>query len=332
MHRAPLPFRNAARRHAPVPLVHAEEVADALAQGAPVVALESNVITHGLDYPHNVETALAVEAAVRAGGAVPATIGVEDGRFLIGLSGDQIERFATASNVPKTSSRDLAVVLARGGLGATSVASSLVAAELAGIAFFSSAGIGGVHRGAATSFDVSSDLIQFTRSKVAVVCAGAKNILDLGLTLEVLETHCVPVISWRFDDFPAFYCRSSGFRSPHRLDEEDAVARAIELHWALGNDGAVLITAPTREEDALDGAALDAVVDAAQAAADAEGVRGAALTKYVMRAVDAATAGRSARANAAVLINTAEIAGRLAAAHARHRAQDARLLASEIPS
>jgi pseudouridine-5'-phosphate glycosidase len=319
-------------RFRPVPLVVTEEVADALNEGVPVVALESNVITHGLDYPDNVETARRVEAAVRTGGAVPATIGIEDGRFLIGMSESQIERFATTAGVPKTSSRDLPVVLAQGGLGATSVASSLVAAELAGIAFFSSAGIGGVHRGAATSFDISSDLIQFTRSRVAVVCAGAKNILDLGLTLEFLETHCVPVISWRFDDFPAFYCRSSGFRSPHRLEDEDAIARAVELHWALGNRSAVLLTTPTLEEDALDGAQLDAVIDRAQRAAEAEGVRGAGMTKYLMRAVDSATQGRSARANMAVLVNTAEAGGRLAVAYARHRAGEARDLAMETTS
>jgi pseudouridine-5'-phosphate glycosidase len=309
-------------QHGNVSLVFSEEVADALGAGKPVVALESNVITHGLAYPANVVTAKKVEQAVRSGGAVPATIGIEDGRILIGMNDASIERFASTPGIPKVSSRDLPVILAQGGLGATTVASSLVAAQLAKIPFFASAGIGGVHRGAATSMDISSDLIQFTRSKVAVVCAGAKNILDLGLTVEYLETHCVPLISHRFDDFPAFYCRSSGIRSPHRLDDETEIARAIEFHWALGNNSAVLITSPTKAEDAIDSGEIDAVIEAAASAANKNGVKGNALTKYLMRAVDQATEGRSAKANMAVLISTAETAGRLAAAHARYRVEN----------
>lgn len=305
-----------------VTLVFSEEVADALASGTPVVALESNVITHGLRYPDNVATSRQVEAAVRRGGAVPATIGIDEGRILVGMSASSIERFASSSGIPKVSSRDLPIILARGGMGATTVASSLVVAEKAGISFFASAGIGGVHRGAENSMDISSDLIQFTRSKVAVVCAGAKNILDLGLTMEFLETHCVPVVSYRFDDFPAFYCRSSGLAAPHRLDDEDEIARAIELHWALGNHSSLLITSPTREEDAIDSLAVEAAITEAVAAASRNGVKGNALTKFLMQAVDQVTAGRSAQANMAVLINTAEVAGRLAAAHARWCAQD----------
>ncbi|MCY0935185.1 pseudouridine-5'-phosphate glycosidase [Streptomyces sp. H34-S4] len=303
--------------HENIPLVFSAEVADAMNEGRPVVALESNVITHGLAYPDNAATARKVEEAVRAGGAVPATIAVEGGKIVVGMTEADIERFASKPGIPKVSSRDMPVVLAQGGMGALTVASSLVAAELAGIPFFASAGIGGVHRGADKSMDVSSDLIQFTRSKVAVVCAGAKKILDLGLTLEYLETHCVPVVSYRSDDFPAFYCRSSGFRSPSRIDEDEVVARAVENHWALGNHSSFLITTPIAPEDAIDGAEVDAVITEAIAAADRDGVRGQAVTKYVMRAVDAATEGRTARANAAVLINTAEVGGRLAAAHAR---------------
>ncbi len=307
-----------ARRHNPggVPLVFAEEVEDALRRGGPVVALESNVITHGLPYPDNAATARKVEAAVRAGGAVPATVCIDAGRILVGMTDADIERFASTPGIPKVSSRDLPVVLARRGPGATTVASSLVAAELAGIPFFASAGIGGVHRGAETSMDISSDLIQFTRSRVAVVCAGAKSILDLRLTLEFLETHCVPVVSYRFDDFPAFYCRSSGLRSPHRLDEETAVARAVAAHWALGSPGAFLVAAPIREEDAIDRGLVEEAIAGAVAAAEREGVRGGGLTKYLMRAVDRATEGRSARANMSVLVSTAELAGRIAAAYA----------------
>ncbi|MFD7858520.1 pseudouridine-5'-phosphate glycosidase [Streptomyces microflavus] len=306
--------------HPHIPFVVSAEVSEALSEGRPVVALESNVITHGLPYPQNAETAHAVESAVRRGGSVPATIAVEDGKILVGMTDSDIERFATGPDIPKVSSRDLPVALAQGRRGALTVASSVVAAELAGIPFFASAGIGGVHRGAETSMDISSDLVQFTRSKVAVVCAGAKKILDLGLTLEFLETHCVPVVSYRSDDFPAFYCRSSGFRSPSRVDEDEVIARAIENHWALGGQGSFLITTPIEAEDAIDSEEVDAVITEAIAAADRDGVRGQAVTKYVMRAVDAATHGRTSRANAAVLINTAEVGGRLAVAHARLRA------------
>ena len=301
-----------------IPLVFSEEVADALSEGGPVVALESNVITHGLPYPDNAATARKVEGAVRAGGAVPATICVEGGRIRVGMTDADVERFASTPGIPKVSSRDMPVILAQGGLGALTVASSVVAAELAGIPFFSSAGIGGVHRGAEKTMDVSSDLIQFTRSKVAVVCAGAKSILDLNLTMEYLETHCVPVVSYRSDDFPAFYCVSSGIRSPQRLDDERVIAGAVENHWALGNHSSFLITTPVREEEAIDASEVDAAIAGAMAAAERDGVRGNAITKYLMRAVDAATEGRSSRANMSVLISTAEVGGRLAAAHAEH--------------
>jgi pseudouridine-5'-phosphate glycosidase len=300
-----------------VPLVIGAEVAAAREAGTPVVALESNVITHGLPYPENAATARKVEAAVRDGGAVPATIGVDGGRILVGMTDGDIERFASTPGIPKVSSRDLPVVLAGGGLGATSIASTLVAAELAGIPFLASAGMGGVHRGAERSMDISADLIQLTRSKVAVVCAGAKSILDLGLTLEYLETQCVPLVSYRSDDFPAFYCVSSGHRSPHRIDDPAELGRAIQAHWALGNRSAFLITHPIHADQAIGSAEVDAATTAAMAAAERAGITGNALTKYLMRAVDRATAGRSAAANMSVLISTAELAGRLAVAHAR---------------
>jgi pseudouridine-5'-phosphate glycosidase len=305
--------------HPPIPVQLSEEVADACREGRAVVALESNVITHGLPYPDNAVTACKVEEAVRSGGAVPATVAVDDGTIRIGMTAADIERFASTPGIPKVSARDLPTVLARGGLGAMTVASSLVAADLAGIAFFASAGIGGVHRGAETSMDISSDLIQFTRSKVAVVCAGAKKILDLGLTMEYLETHSVPVVSYRSDDFPAFYCVSSGIPSPCRLDDATTIARAVENHWALGNHSGFLITTPVNAEDAVDDNDVDRAIDEAMAAARRDGVRGNAITKYLMRAVDAATHGRSSRANMSVLISTAHTAGHLAAAHARYR-------------
>ncbi|MCF3961017.1 pseudouridine-5'-phosphate glycosidase [Streptomyces fuscigenes] len=303
-----------------IPIVYAEEVREALHERRPVVALESNVITHGLAYPHNAETAHRVEAAVRKSGSVPATICVEDGALRVGMTESDIERFASGTGIPKVSSRDLPVVLARGARGATTVASSLVAAELAGIPFFSSAGLGGVHRGAQSTMDVSSDLIQLTRSKVAVVCAGAKMILDLKLTMEYLETHCVPVVSYGSDDFPAFYCSSSGVRSPHRIDDEDLIARVVANHWAAPAPGSVVITTPPRPEDAVDPAQAEAAITDALAQAERDGVTGQGLTKYLMRAVDRATGGRTAEANMAVLVSTAETGGRMAAAYARHLA------------
>lgn len=303
-----------------VPMRMTDEVADALHFGLPVVALESNVITHGLPYPDNAATATEVERAVRRGGAIPATIGIDKGELFIGLTDSDIERFASTPGIPKVSSRDLPVALARGITGATTVASSLVAAELAGITFFTSAGIGGVHRGAETTMDISSDLVQFTRSKVAVVCAGAKAILDLNLTMEFLETHCIPVVSFRSDDFPAFYCESSGIRSPHRIDDENVLARVVDIHWKIGGLGGVLITTPPLPEHAVDRDLAETAITAALRSAERDGIRGNAITKYLMRAVDDMTGGRTSEANKAVLISTAEVGGVLAAAHARHSA------------
>ncbi|WP_406139020.1 pseudouridine-5'-phosphate glycosidase [Streptomyces sp. NBC_01089] len=300
-----------------IPIVYSEEVREALHEQRAVVALESNVITHGLPYPHNAETAHQVESAVRKGGSVPATLCIQDGAIRVGMNDQDIERFASTPGIPKVSSRDLPVILATGGLGATTVASSVVAAELAGIPFFASAGLGGVHRGAQNSMDISSDLIQLTRSKVAVVCAGAKMILDLGLTMEYLETQCVPVISYGSDDFPAFYCASSGIKSPHRIDDEDVIAKAVATHWAAGHPGGVVVTAPPRPEDAVDSAEAETAITNALAQAEQDGVSGQGLTKYLMHAVDRATGGRTAQANMAVLISTAEVGGRMAAAYAR---------------
>lgn len=299
-------------------LKFSKEVLDAINAGLPVVALESTVISHGLPYPENVATAKKIEAAVRAGGAVPATIGIEDGCFIIGMTDADIDRFASTAGIPKVSSRDIPIILAKGGMGATTVASSLIAAELANIPFFASAGIGGVHRGAELTMDISADLVQFTRSKVAVVCAGAKSILDLGLTMEYLETQGVPIIAYESDDFPAFYCISSGIPSPHRIDDEADIARAIEMHWKLGNKSAILITSPIDEREAIDHDEVDAVIKEAILSADNDKVKGPAITPYLMKAVGKVTAGKSVKANMSVLISTAKLAGRLAKAHATY--------------
>ncbi len=299
-----------------IPILVTEEIQTALHNKKPVVALESNVITHGLDYPDNLHTALQVEAMIRKIGAVPATIGIDNGKILIGMNTETIEKFATTSHIPKVSSRDLPIILAQKKMGATTVASSMVAAELAGIPFFCSSGIGGVHRGAENTMDISPDLIQFTRTKVAVVCAGAKKILDLNLTMEFLETHSVPIISYKSDDFPAFYCRSSGIKNSYRIDDEFEIAKAIEIHWGLQNNNAILITNPTKIEDAIDSDEIESVIATAVFNAKKENISGNTLTKYLMRAVDSATLGRSAKANMAVLVNTAEAAAKLAVAHA----------------
>lgn len=298
-----------------------EEVSDALSSGIPVVALESNVITHGFTYPDNVNVAQKVEAAVRKSGAVPATIALDDGAIVVGMTSEDIEKFATMKGVAKVSARDMAISLAKREPGATTVSASLAAAHVAGITYFASAGIGGVHRGAETNMDISSDLIQFTRSDVAVVCAGAKNILDLPLTMEFLETHGVPMISYGSDFFPAFLSPSSGIKSPSRCDDEYAIATAIENHWAMGNRGSILVTSPIRDEDSIASEELDAVTREALVAAERDGIRGKALTKYLMNSVDKATEGRSSRANMSVLISTAELAGRLARSHSELKRQ-----------
>lgn len=302
-------------------IVLSEEVEEALHSRMPIVALESNVITHGFQYPDNVQVALDVERAVRASGSVPATIAVIDGHIRVGLNQGEIECLGSTPGIPKVSSRDLPIILAQGGIGATTVASSIMIADAVGISFFSSAGIGGVHRGAEKSMDISPDLIQFTRSRVAVVCAGAKSILDLNLTMEFLETHGVPIIAYQSNDFPAFYCVSSGLRSPHRIDDATQLARAIENHWRLGNRSSVLVTSPIAKDEAIDASEIDRVLVSALHEMDAKGLQGNQVTKYLLRAVDEATKGRSSQANRSILVSNAKLAGSLAAGHAECRTQ-----------
>lgn len=290
-----------------------DEVAAALADHRPVVALESSLIAHGPAYPMNVEIAVAIEKAVRDSGAVPATVGILDGRIVIGLDDSEIARFGEKKGIPKVSARDIGRVLAGGGPGATTVASTVVAAELAGIRVFSTAGIGGVHRGAQESFDISPDLLQFTRSRMAVVCAGAKSILDLRATAEYLETAGVPILGYRCDELPAFYARSSGLPVP-RVDDLTEAARAVELHWQVNGGGTVLLTAPINEEDALDGAEIESAIARAMDEAKAAGVSGNAVSPFLMKAVAEATKGRSGAATRAVLISTAALAGEFATA------------------
>jgi len=294
------------------------DVAAALADGRPVVALESTIVTHGMPFPQNLETARAVEAVVRAGGAVPATIAIADGRIHVGLDDGGLARIAAAGPAAaKASRRDLAVLLAAGAIAGTTVATTMMAAAMAGIRVFATGGIGGVHRGAEATFDVSADLMEFARTPVAVVCAGAKSILDLPKTLEVLETEGVPVIGYRTGVFPAFFSRDSGAAVPHRLDTAAEIARVAALHWRLGGGG-VLVGNPIPEADALPAAEIEAEIAAAVADAAAAGIRGKDVTPFLLARIVTLTAGRSLAANIALVKNNAalaaEIAGSLAAA------------------
>jgi pseudouridine-5'-phosphate glycosidase len=296
-------------------LVISDEVRTALDEQRPVVALESSLIVNGPAYPANVELGLEIEKAVRDAGAVPATIGIADGRFVVGMDTDLIDRFAGTKGIPKVSSRDLGPVLAGGGLGATTVAGTVVPAARAGIPVFSTAGIGGVHRRAQETFDISADLLQFTRTRITVVCAGAKSILDLGLTAEYLETAGVPVLGYRTDRLPAFYVRESEV-PVSRVDDLAVAARATRLHWEVNGDRTVLLTTPIDAADALDGTEIEQAIQAALDEADRAGVRGNAISPFLMRALAEVTAGRSAAATRAVLLSTARVAGEFAVAYA----------------
>jgi pseudouridine-5'-phosphate glycosidase len=293
------------------------DIAAALAAGGPVVALESSILAQGMPYPTNVETARAVEEEVRRAGALPATIAVLDGRIRVGLDGAEIERIGTAGNAMKLSRADLPFALLRGRDGGTTVAATMICAALAGIAVFATGGIGGVHRGAEASWDVSADLEELARTPVAVVCAGAKAILDLAKTLEVLETKGVPVVGYGTDEFPAFWSRRSGLRAPLRLDTPEEVARLIAVREGLGLGGGVLVAQPIPAEHEIPLAELEAAIDAALAEAARQGVAGKRVTPFLLDRIVAATSGRSLAANVALVRHNARLAGEIALARAR---------------
>ncbi len=291
------------------------EVADALRHGRPVVALESTIISHGMPWPQNAETALAVEQAVREHGAVPATIAVIDGRLKAGLAREQIASLARQGlAVPKASRRDLPLLIAAGTTGATTVAATMIIAALAGIRVFATGGIGGVHRGAETSFDISADLQELARTSVAVVCAGAKAILDLPLTLEYLETQGVPVLGYGTDELPAFYSRHSGCKLQHRLDTPEAVARVLQAKWQAGLEGGVVIANPIAAEHEIPQPRISAYIQQALAEAQAQGVAGAAVTPFLLARVSALTGGASLAANIQLVLANARLAAAVAAA------------------
>jgi pseudouridylate synthase len=289
------------------------EVAGARAGKTPIVALESTIITHGMPYPHNVETARSVEDAVRGAGAVPATIAVIGGRFRVGLNAEEIERLGQLTGgVVKASRRDLAAVAARKGSAGTTVAATMFIAELAGLEIFATGGIGGVHRGAEQTFDISADLVELARTRVAVVCAGAKSILDIEKTLEFLETQGVAIVGYRCDQFPAFYARSSGFKLEHRCDGLHDLARMIRLQRDIG-PGGLLIANPIPDAHALEEAAIEERIAEAVAEARAQGVGKKEATPFLLKRVVELTRGRSLEANIALIKNNAILAAQAAA-------------------
>lgn len=302
-----------------LPLTFSAEVAAARSHGTPLVALESTIITHGMPYPQNIDTALRVEAAVRAAGAVPATIAVMAGRIHIGLSAAELEGLGQAKGVMKLSRADLAACLATGRTGATTVAATMICAHLAGIDVFATGGIGGVHRGAETSFDISADLHELAATAVTVIAAGAKAILDLPKTLEVLETLGVPVIAFGQDELPAFWSRTSGLRAPLRMDSAAEIAAAHLMRARLGLPGGQLVTNPIPAGDEISRDVINPVIATALAEARAQGILAKAVTPFLLDRIFSLTDGRSLSANIALVLNNARLGAAVATEITRAR-------------
>lgn len=289
------------------------EIAKAIHENRAIVALKSTIISHGMPYPQNVETALAVEAELRAAGAIPATIAIMDGMLKVGLSTAELEHLGkTGQKAIKCSRRDLPFVLAKKMTGATTVAATMIIAEMAGIRIFATGGIGGVHRGAGQTMDISADLQELAKTNVAVVCAGAKSILDIGLTLEYLETQGVPVIGYQTDEFPAFFMRSSGFGVDYRLDSPKEIAQALKTKWALPLKGGVVLANPVPEEYEADNKLIQKAIDAALADADEQGISGKEITPFLLARIEALTAGASLKSNIQLVLNNARLAAAIA--------------------
>lgn len=297
-----------------LPLTFSDEVALARAEGRPVVALESTIISHGLPWPKNLEVARLAEEEVRSAGATPATIAIGDGEIRIGLKREQLHELASADDVWKLSRADLPVALAQQALGATTVAATMICAHLAGIQVFATGGIGGVHRGAMDDFDISADLDEFSKTPVTVVAAGAKAILDLPKTLEALETRGVPVIAYQTDELPAFWSRQSGLKAPLRLNSAAEIAAAHKMRAMLGLSGGQLIANPVPEANEIPATQLSPLIDAALAKAAAQGITGKAVTPFLLGEIVAATDGRSLETNIALLLNNCRLAAEIAKA------------------
>ena len=296
----------------------APEVAQALAQGKPVVALESTIISHGMPYPQNVETAQAVERIVRENGAVPATIAIIGGRLKAGLTAEEIEYFGKKGpQIAKASRRDLPVLIARGQDGACTVTTTMMIAHMAGISVFATGGIGGVHRGAETTMDISADLEELAHTPVMVVCAGAKSILDLGLTLEYLETHGVPVLGYGTRELPAFYTRHSGFSVDYQVDSPEELAAAFKASLELGFQGGMLVANPIPEEYSMDPAVINGAIEEALSQAKANGIHGKETTPFLLAKVKELTGGDSLDSNIQLVFNNARLAAKTAACLAK---------------
>lgn len=303
-----------------LPIVLGDEVQAAKAAGRPLVALESTIITHGMPWPRNVETARLVEADIRAAGAVPATIAALDGSLHVGLSDARLEQLARAGAVMKCSRADLAIALSSGRPGSTTVAATMMAAHAAGIRVFATGGIGGVHRGAQTSFDISADLDELARTPVCVVAAGAKALLDLPKTLEVLETRGVPVIAYGSDTFPAFWSRDSGIAAPYRMDTTREIADLLDMRTRFGGHGGVLIANPVPTEAEIPPSQIMAAIDAAVSQAASEGIAGKEVTPFILSRIFETTRGRSLETNIALVRNNARLAAEIASALAERAA------------
>ena len=290
------------------------EVAEALSAGKPVVALESTIISHGMPYPKNVETALAAEQVVRDNGAIPATIAIIKGKLKVGLTLEEIEYLGKTEGVIKTSRRDIPFIIAKKLDGATTVASTMIIADLAGIRVFATGGIGGVHRGAPESFDISADLQELAHTNVAVVCAGAKSILDIGLTLEYLETQGVPVIGYGTDELPAFYTSRSGFAVDYRVDSPDETAEALKAKWDLGLEGGVVIANPIPAEYEMDPEVINGAIAAAVKESEEKGIKGKESTPFLLAKVKELTGGASLDSNIQLVYNNVKVGAQIAVA------------------
>lgn len=292
------------------------EVQDALNQNKAVVALESTIISHGMRYPQNVETAKEVESIIREQGAIPATIAILNGEIKVGLNNEELELLATDSEVHKVSRRDLPFIMTKKLHGATTVASTMIVASLAGIPTFVTGGIGGVHRGAETSFDISADLTELSTTNVAVISAGVKSILDIGLTLEKLETLGVPVITYNSDQFPAFYSQESGFDSPLRLDSPEEIAQLMRNKWGLGLQGGVSIANPVPKEDEIPSEQIDSLIQQALNEMNQQHISGKDATPYLLKRISELSKGESLKTNISLVKNNAVLGGKIAVAYA----------------
>ena len=295
----------------------APEIKQALEEGKPIVALESTILSHGMPYPENVEFASKVEEVVRGQGAIPATTAIIGGKLKVGLTKDELLLMCKADNVGKVSRRDVATYLATGKTGATTVATTMIIAALAGIRVFATGGIGGVHRGAQETMDISADLQELAHTSVCVVGAGCKSILDIGLTLEYLETYGVPVLGYQTDDFPAFYCRKSGFGVDHNAKDAAEVAKILKIKWDLGHEGGVLVGNPIPKEYELDFDEMEKVINEALEMAKKDGIRGKATTPYLLAHIKELTKGVSFASNLQLAYNNAKVAAQIAVEYAK---------------